>query len=94
MTAILRVLRNVQMYFAMSKIKIYPYDLSIDSIAQCPNVLRNVHVYCAMFKVKVNPCDHFVTHLKVPFRQCSSDLNYLNSEQQENDHTNLPTGGA
>ncbi len=32
-------------------------------------------------------------------RQCSSDLNYLNSEQQENEHTNLkkappPTGGA
>ena len=28
MTAILRVLRNVRVYFAMSKIKIDPYDLS------------------------------------------------------------------
>ncbi len=56
MTAILRVLCNVRVYCAMSKIKIDPYNLSFDSIVQCPNVLRNVNVYCAMSKIKVNPC--------------------------------------
>ncbi len=32
----------------MSTVKIDPFKINFESIAQCLNVLRNVHVYCAM----------------------------------------------
>ncbi len=45
---------NVQVYCAMSTVKIDPYEIHFDIIAQCLNMLRNVHVYCAMSEVKVD----------------------------------------
>ncbi len=36
------VLRNLQVYCAMPKVKIDPCEINSDSIAQCPGVLRNV----------------------------------------------------
>ena len=48
------VLRNVQVYCATSKVKIYPYEINFDSISQCLNMLRNVWVYYAMSEVNVD----------------------------------------
>ncbi len=49
------VVRNVQVYCAIVKVKIDPHKRNFDSIAQCLNVLRNVRVYFAMSEVKVDP---------------------------------------
>ena len=43
-----RLLRNAQLYCAISEVKIDPYEINSDSIAQCTGVLRNGQVYCAM----------------------------------------------
>ncbi len=58
MAAILTVLRNVEVYCAMSEVTVDTYKLNFDSIAQCLNVLRNVDAYCAISGVdpyEVNP---------------------------------------
>ena len=51
------VLRNVQVYCAMSMVNIDRPKINVDGIAQHLNVLRNVQVYCAMSEVKGDPCE-------------------------------------
>ncbi len=48
------MLRNIQVYCAMSQVKIDPCEKKFESIAQCLNVLCNVRVYYAMSRVKVD----------------------------------------